>query len=62
MQASGLYDIKFHTRDVTSKDEKQPDAVNKSTSKQQVYFQTVVAFVVPKTGAIHLVLLGLMAA
>ena len=34
--ACGLYDIKFHTRDETSKDEKQHDATDKSTSKQQV--------------------------
>ena len=35
-QAGRLYDVKFHTRDETSKDEKQHDAVDKSTSKQQV--------------------------
>ena len=33
---SVVYDIKFHTHDETSKDEKQHDAVDKSTSKQQV--------------------------
>ena len=37
MQAGGLYDVKFHTRNETSKDEKQHDTANKSTSKQQVY-------------------------
>ena len=35
-QAGRLYDVKFHTRDETSKDEKQHDAADKSTSKQQV--------------------------
>ena len=30
------YDVKFHTHDETSKDEKQHDVVYKSTSKQQV--------------------------
>ena len=36
MQAGGLYDAKFHTRDEISKDEEQHDAANKSASKQQV--------------------------
>ena len=36
MQAGGLYDIKFHTRDETLKNEKQRDTADKSTSKQQV--------------------------
>ena len=36
MQAGGLCDIKFHTRDEILKDEKQHDALDKSTSKQQV--------------------------
>ena len=36
MQAGRLYDVKFHTCDGTSKDEKQHDAADKSTSKQMV--------------------------
>ena len=36
MQAGGLYYVKFHTYDETLKDEKQHDAADKSTSKQQV--------------------------
>ena len=35
MQAGRLHDKKFHTHDETSKDEKQHDTVDKSTSKQQ---------------------------
>ena len=31
-----LYDIKFRTHDETSKDEKQHNTVEKSTSKQQI--------------------------
>ena len=36
MQAGGLYDVKFYTHDKTLKDEKQHDAMDKPTSKQQV--------------------------
>ena len=36
MQAGKLYDVKFHTRDETLRDEKQHDAAHKCTSKQQV--------------------------
>ena len=46
----------------TLKDEKQHYVVDKSTSKQQVcVFRTAFAFVVPKTGPVHLVLVGLTA-
>ena len=58
MQAGRLYDVKFHTRDETSKDEKQ--LINLLQNKWSI-FQTVVAFVVQKTGSIYLVLVGLMA-
>ena len=36
LQAGRLYNVKFHTRDETSKDKKKHDAADKSTSKQQV--------------------------
>ena len=36
MQAGRLYDVKFHTRDETLKDEKHRDTADKSASKQQV--------------------------
>ena len=41
----------IHTRDETSKDEKQHDAVDKYNRS---VFWMVVTFVVPKTGPIHL--------
>ena len=60
-QADYIYDVKFHTCDETSKDEKQHDAVNNLLQNTIFVFQMAVSFVVPKTGPIHLVLVGLMA-
>ena len=51
MQAGRLYDIKFHTHDETSKDEKQHDSVDKYNRS---VFWTVASH--QKTGPIHLVL------
>ena len=61
MQAGGLYDVKFHTCDETLKDDKQHDALDKSTSKQQVCVSDGSRLCCAKNWTIHLVLVGLTA-
>ena len=47
------YNYEFYTHDETLKDQKQHDAVDKSTPNNRSVIWTIVAFTVPKTGQCH---------
>ena len=60
-QAGRLCEIKFHTCDGTSKDESSTTQWINILQNNMFVFLMVVSFIVPKTGPIHLVLVGLIA-